>query len=182
LLPPLADDVEESVEVLTDLMGTLGAGMPIERNPAKRLAAAVGDRFPVVWGAEGIGSVAAARWRTQFNENAKVPSFSSALPELDHNEVVGWSPGSGAGFFLVALRHDGERADAALRFPISIEIAESAGMRAEEVRAVGRAPLTRMMSLLATGDFTSIYLGLLRDEDPTPIDAIVRLKRALAGG
>jgi glucose/mannose-6-phosphate isomerase len=182
LLPPLADDVEEALQVLTELVGTLDATEPSDRNPAKRLASAIGDRFPVVWGVEGIGSVAAARWRTQFHENAKVPSFSSALPELDHNEVVGWAPGTGADFFLVGLRHDGEPADAAMRFPLSLEVAEAAGMRSEQVRAVGRAPLARLMSLLAMGDFTSVYLGVLRGEDPTPIEAIARLKRALAGG
>ena len=182
LLPPLEPDVEETLDILTELVETLRGETPSERNPAKRLATAIGDRIPVIWGAEGIGCVAAARWRTQFNENAKVPSFSSALPELDHNEVVGWSAGSGGAFALVALRHDGEHPDVAFRFPASIEMADAAGMRAEEVQAAGRSQLARLMSLLATGDFTSVYLGLLRGVDPTPIEAIVRLKRALAGG
>ena len=67
----------------------------------------------------GIGSVDATRWKSQLNENAKVPSFASALPELDHNEVEGWSSGSGAGFALIALRHPGEDGDVAARFPLS---------------------------------------------------------------
>ncbi|MFL5735874.1 MAG: bifunctional phosphoglucose/phosphomannose isomerase [Actinomycetota bacterium] len=182
ILPPLHADVEETLEVLVEVVERIRAGTPSQDNPAKRLAASIGDRMPVMWGAEGLGSVAAARWRTQFNENAKVPSFSSALPELDHNEVVGWAPGSGAAFALVALRHDGEHPDVALRFAASIEIAESAGAHAEEVAAAGRSPLAQLMSLLAMGDFTSVYSGLLRGVDPTPIEAIVRLKAALDGG
>jgi glucose/mannose-6-phosphate isomerase len=182
ILPPLRSDVEETLEVLSEVVNRIRAATPSDANPAKRLAASIGERMPLLWGAEGLGSVAAARWRTQFNENAKVPSFSSALPELDHNEVVGWAPGSGAGFALVALRHDGEHPDIALRFPASIQIAEAAGVRAEEVRAAGRSALAQLMSLLAMGDFTSVYSGLLRGVDPTPIEAIVRLKAALAGG
>jgi glucose/mannose-6-phosphate isomerase len=182
LLPPLEADVEEATGMLTELVATLVASSPVERNPAKRLAQSIGERTPLIWGAEGIGAVAGARWRTQFNENAKGPALSSALPELDHNEVVGWSAGSGASFFLVALRHEGEHPDVAIRFPVSIEMAEEAGMRAEQVQAVGHSTLARLMSLLATGDFTSIYSGLVRGVDPTPIDAIVRLKRALAEG
>ena len=182
LLPPLRSDVDETLEVLGEVVERIRAATPSDANPAKRLAASIGDRIPVIWGAEGLGAVAAARWRTQFNENAKVPSFSSALPELDHNEVVGWAPGSGAAYALVALRHDGEHPDVAFRFPASIEIAEAAGVRAEEVRAAGRSALAQLMSLLAMGDFTSVYSGLLRGVDPTPIEAIVRLKAALAGG
>jgi len=182
ILPPLRPDVEETIEVLGEVVERIRAAKPSDANPAKRLAASIGERMPLVWGAEGLGSVAAARWRTQFNENAKVPSFSSALPELDHNEVVGWAPASGATFSLVALRHDGEHPDVSLRFPASIQIAEAAGVRAEEVRAAGRSALAQLMSLLAMGDFTSVYSGLLRGVDPTPIEAIVRLKAALAGG
>jgi glucose/mannose-6-phosphate isomerase len=182
ILPPLRSDVEETLEVLAEVVERIRASTPSDANPAKRLAASIGERMPLVWGAEGLGSVAAARWRTQFNENAKVPSFSSALPELDHNEVVGWAPGSGPAFALVALRHDGEHPDVALRFAASIQIAEAAGVRAEEVRAAGRSALAQLMSLLAMGDFTSVYSGLVRGVDPTPIEAIVRLKAALAGG
>jgi len=134
----------------------------------------------VVWGAEGIGAVAASRWKTQMNENAKVPAFSSSLPELDHNEVVGWSAGTGERFFLVALRHGGEHPDVAARFPPSIEIARAAGVIAEEVRASGRSALARLLSLVVLGDFTSIYLGLLRGFDPRPVEAVDRLKRTLA--
>ena len=53
------------------------------------------SRSRSIWGAEGIGAVAAARWKAQMNENAKVPAWASALPELDHNEVVGWTDGRG---------------------------------------------------------------------------------------
>src|SRR3972149_3902 len=87
-------------------------GEPVASTPAKSLALRIGERVPVIWGAEGIAAVAAARWKTQCNENAKVPAFAAALPELDHNEVVGWSQGRGEGFFLVALRHGGEHPDA----------------------------------------------------------------------
>ena len=52
--------------------------------------------------------MAAARWKTQFNENAKIPAFASSMSELDHNEVVGWTHPHGERFSVIALRHDGE--------------------------------------------------------------------------
>ena len=42
---------------------------------------------PVISGA-GLTTPLAYRWKTQINENAKLPAFSVELPELDHNEIV----------------------------------------------------------------------------------------------
>ena len=97
------------------------------RNQAKELAWRIGERVPVVWGAEGVGAVAATRWKTQFNENAKVPAWSSSLPELDHNEVVAGRGRPATRFMVVALRDEDEHPDVAARFPPSLEIAREAG-------------------------------------------------------
>lgn len=180
VVPTLAADVEETSGELSALAAALGPEVRVPDNPAKRMAIAMGDRFPVIWGAEGIGAAAAARWKTQMNENAKVPAWASAIPELDHNEVVGWSQGVGERFYLVALRHEGEHPDMAERFPMSIEIAQESGLLAGEVRASGRSALARLLTLVMMGDYTSSYLGLWRGVDPTPVDAIARLKASLA--
>ncbi|HZP90671.1 MAG TPA: bifunctional phosphoglucose/phosphomannose isomerase [Actinomycetota bacterium] len=180
LVPSLEQELGDALEALDVLVPTLVPTVPTSVNVAKRLASAIGRRVPVVWGADGIGAVAASRWKTQFNENAKTPAFAAALPELDHNEVVGWSRGSGSRFFVVALRHDEEHPDVAVRFAPSIEIARDSGALVEEVWASGASRLGKLLSLVAVGDFTSAYLGLVRGADPTPIEAIVRLKAALA--
>ena len=165
---------------MRELAGRMGLDHPLGDNPAKELAVRIQGRVPDVWGAEGIGSVAAARWKTQMNENAKLPAFASSLPELDHNEVVGWSADAGHAFVVVALRHAMEHPDVSARFPLSLDIALRAGAMAEEVWAVGPSPLSQLLSLVLAGDFASAYLAVLRKIDPTPVDAIEALKRALA--
>jgi glucose/mannose-6-phosphate isomerase len=180
LLPALGAEVAAATGELDAVVETLVGSVPVAVNEAKRVAVAIGSRFPVVWGEDGIASAAAARWKTQMNENAKVPATSSALPELDHNEVVGWAERTGERFAVVALRHEGERDDDAARFAPSLEIASDAGARTEEVWARGSSALSRLLSLVAIGDHASIYLAMVRGVDPTPIDAIVRLKQALA--
>ena len=182
LLPDAADDVEEAVAELATLASKLGPSMPAHENLAKELAHRLGDRFPVTWGAEGIGAVAAARWKTQFNENAKIPAFASSMSELDHNEVVGWVPPHGERFSVIALRHDGEDRDIAARFPLSLDIARDAGASFEEFRAAGRSGIAQLFSLIVLGDFASVYHALLHGVDPTPVAAIDRLKAALAAG
>jgi glucose/mannose-6-phosphate isomerase len=176
----LRPDLDEADDALGRIVAASGPDVPPAANPAKSLALRMGERVPVIWGAEGIGAVAAARWKAQWNENAKLPAFAAALPELDHNEVVGWSAGQGRPFVLVALRHDGEHPDVASRFPLSMDIARSSGMQVEEVRASGGSPLCRLLELVLLGDLASTYVAIARGVDPSPIEAIARLKRSLA--
>jgi glucose/mannose-6-phosphate isomerase len=179
LVPAVSPDLQDAVAELEGEIARCGPDTPTSSNPAKALASRIGDRVPVIWAAEGIGAVAASRWKTQFNENAKVPAFWAALPELDHNEVVGWSGGRGHEFFLVVLRHGGEHPDVEARFPLSIDIARSSGMNVEEVSATGLSALARLLALALRGDLVSTYLAFARGVDPSPVDAIVRIKRAL---
>jgi glucose/mannose-6-phosphate isomerase len=181
ILPPLASDVDEAVAEVTAVIGAMGPDVPTEENPAKTLATRIGDRCPVIWGADGIGSVAAARWKTQMNENGKLPAFWSSMSELDHNEVVGWTAPYGGRFLVVGLRHDGEHPQLPPRFPLSYDIVRAAGGEVEEVQARGTSALARLMSLIMVGDLTSVYLAIGRGVDPTPVPVIERLKAALAG-
>jgi glucose/mannose-6-phosphate isomerase len=181
LLPPLADDLDETEAELLELAGQLGPDVPTAANAAKQIASWIEGRVPVAWGAEGIGAVAALRWKTQLNENGKVPAWWSSMSELDHNEVVGWVPPYGEAHAVVALRHDGEDPALDTRFTLSAAIAADAGAAIREVRARGTSALARLFTLIMIGDFASCYVGLAGDHDPTPVDAIVRLKAALGG-
>ena len=136
--------------------------------------------MPVVWGAEGIGALAAMRWKTQFNENGKVPAWHSSMSELDHNEVVGWVEPYGAHHAVIALRHDDEHEEIAARFPLSAEIVRDAGAEVREIDVRGGPALRRLFSLIAIGDHASCYVALRRGIDPTPVEAIGKLKAALA--
>ncbi len=113
----------------------------------------------MIWGADGVGSAAASRWKTQMNENGKVPAWAASLPELDHNEVVGWSGRRGDGSFVVALRHEGEHPDVAARFPLSLEIAREAGAVTEEVWATGRNRARALLFLRDHGRLRQLLRG-----------------------
>jgi glucose/mannose-6-phosphate isomerase len=179
LLPTLADEVAEAADEVERLLLALGPDVPRDRNPAKELAWQLGDRQPVIWGAEGYASTAASRWRTQFNENAKIPAWSSAMPEIDHNEIEGWADRGGESSFVIALRHQGEHPDVALRFEPTLGSVRASGAVTDEVWAAGPTDLARFLSLIAMGDMTSTYHALGRGVDPTPMDAITRLKAFL---
>jgi glucose/mannose-6-phosphate isomerase len=180
LLPSLEADVRETVSSVEGLASGMGPETPTSDNPAKELASWLGDRVPVIWGAEGIGAVAAMRWKTQCNENGKVPAWHASMSELDHNEVVGWVQPFGTHHAVVALRSDHEHREYGERFPLSEDIARDAGAAVREVAIRGRGPLATLLSLITIGDFTTCYIGLRHGADPTPVVAIQRLKAALA--
>jgi glucose/mannose-6-phosphate isomerase len=179
VLPPLGDQVLAAADALDAEASALGPAAPTDANPAKQAALRLLDRLPVAWGSGQLGAVAAARLRTQCNENAKVPVVSSALPEANHNDVMGLEGGPGPWRALVLLRdeageheRDGRRIAAALE---ALEVADPV------VRLAGEGPdLVRLARLTAFTDFTSVYLAVARGVDPTPIRTIDRVKAALA--
>ena len=74
----------------------LGQAFEAVEARARKIAAEIGDATPVIYGSDVTAPVA-YRWKTQVNENAKMPAFSATLPEADHNEIEGWS-GADGGF------------------------------------------------------------------------------------
>jgi len=181
VVEPLADQVRAAADTLDAEAEALGPTVPTAVNPAKQAALRLVGKLPVAWGSGQLGAVAATRLRTQCNENAKVIATSAAVPESNHNDVMGLEGGLGPGRELVLLRdRAGEHERDARRI---IAACEALGVSAPILRAAGEgAPLVRLARLLAFVDFTSVYLGLAMGVDPTPIDTIGRIKAALANG
>lgn len=171
-------EVEASGAALHRLAQELGPD--VQRNEAKELAEWVGERIPVIWGSEGVSAAAAWRWKTAFNENAEVPAFASALPELDHHEVVGWTAKRGEGFCLLILREPGEHERVQARLDATLEEVADSGLEWREVQARGDTPLARCLSLAMVGDVASAYHALARGIDPASMDALVRIKDRLS--
>jgi glucose/mannose-6-phosphate isomerase len=148
----------------------------------KQLARGLLGTIPQIAGA-GLTAPIAYRWKTQLNENAKIPAHSADLPELDHNEVAGWAGAEELGRFSAIFLDD---SDLHPRIRQRIELTRGLiGANAAasfRVESRGETRLERLVSLVLLGDLVSLYLAVLRGIDPTPVDAIERLKGALIGG
>ena len=57
-------------------------------NPGKSLALDLVGALPMVWGTSVLSGVAAQRFASQLNENAKYPAIAGVLPEAAHNQVA----------------------------------------------------------------------------------------------
>lgn len=171
--------LEEAAEIVEDIVrdGT-GSGA----READKIAAAIEGRVAIIYGATGITGVAARRWKTQLNENAKWPAFWSELPELDHNEIVGWAGELTRDVTaLVWLRDEAEGKRLALRAELTRDLIESETSFAGEVWSRGSGALARLLSLVSIGDLASIALAERRGVDPVPVERIEDLKHRLRG-
>ena len=122
-----------------------------ESNPARDLARRIGREIPIVYGGGGVGGAAALRWKNQFNENAKVPSFWNQLPELCHNELCGWGQHGDVTrqvFRLINLRHDFEHPQIMRRFELVNEMVDEVVSEIEEIRAEGEGALAQLFDLV----------------------------------
>lgn len=183
LTPDFEADVDELLRLLDNKQLEWGSISHSEDNAAKQLAKKLFGKVPLIYGSDGIGGLAALRWKCQFNENSKVPAFWNQLPELNHNEITGWEEMAEIGreFYLVTLRDDGEHPQIAKRFAATGELLAGRFAGASEFKSDGRSKMARFFSLLYLGDFVSVYLALLNGVDPTPVDRIQALKAKLAG-
>jgi glucose/mannose-6-phosphate isomerase len=181
VVEPISEQVRAAADALDDEAGLLSPGVPTESNPAKQAALRLLGKLPVIWGTGQLGAVAATRLRTQCNENAKITATSAPFPESNHNDVMGLEGGLGPGRELVLLRdRSGEHERDARRL---IAACEALDVDSPILRNAGSGlPLVRLARLMAYVDHLSVYLGLARGVDPTPIDTIFRLKAALATG
>lgn len=174
--PALAAEVEAAVAPLRELGERLGPDAA-DDSPAKSLARSLSGRVPTIYGAGPIAACA-RRWQTQLNENAEVDARWSELPEADHNEICAFADG-GSGRAAVFLEDPGAPDLVRRRIELTAELARDSGLEVARVGAVGDSPFARVMSLVLFGDLVSIYLATLRGVDPTPVEAIDRLKREL---
>jgi len=177
--PRLTSEIDVAASHTKQLVDEWGPDAP-EDSLAKVVARGLFGTTPVIAGA-GLTAPIAYRWKTQINENAKQPCFTNELPELDHNEIVGWEGAQDVGRFSAVFLDD---SDAHPRVKERMDITERliAGNAHASFRLEtrGQTAIERVVSLVLLGDLVSIYLAVLRGVDPGPVKVIDELKAALA--
>ncbi|HME80557.1 MAG TPA: bifunctional phosphoglucose/phosphomannose isomerase [Candidatus Eremiobacteraceae bacterium] len=186
----LLADLDEMVAILERVRDECAPDVVQADNRAKQLAMQWRGCIPVIYGSQGERGVVAYRWKTQINENAKAFAASGVLPEIDHNEIVGWSGHDGPRrpaqerpereLAVVFLRDDREPDRIRRRAALTKTIVEKRAACVAEMWCSGESRLARAMSLVYLGDFASCYLAYAYGEDPTPVVVIDWLKSELA--
>jgi glucose/mannose-6-phosphate isomerase len=150
--------------------------------PAEEVARLIGRTIPLVYGSAGLCAVAARRWKTQVNLNAKTPAFCGVQPEICHNELAGWGQHGDVTrqvLSLVTLRHAGEHPQVARGFDLVIGAVDEVMANVIPVWAEGDDELSRFFDLALFGDFVSLYLAGREGTDPGPVPALTEVEAAL---
>lgn len=174
--------ITETISLLKDLSIEMGPERETSNNHAKQLALWLYKKMPVIYGSSEQTGLVALRWRNQFNENSKTFAISNVLPELNHNELVGWETlvDLTRSFHVMILEDKDDHVRVKKRIKITKEIIKEKVGAIEEINSRGNSLLTRLFSLISLGDFVSTYLAILYDVDPTPVKVIDYLKTELA--
>lgn len=177
--PRLAAEIDVAAAHLGSLVEEWGPD-GADDSLAKTLARALHASVPVIVGS-GLTAPIAYRWKTQMNENAKLPAFAHELPEADHNEIVGWSGADDLGSFSAVFLTDCDtHPRTKVRLELTEELVAPHATSTHVVATLGETALERVMSLVLLGDLVSLYAAVLRGLDPSPVPTIESLKSALA--
>jgi len=175
-------EIEETISMAYDFIKTNNKTVPEKENVSKQIANTIFKTIPQVYG-WGIYTPIAKRWCTQFNENSKIIARYDIAPECNHNDLVGWSmnPESSKKFTCILFRdEENETIYIAKRLNFMKDLFKDTAANVIEIQVKGKKKLAKMMYAMCLGDFVSCYLAVLRNIDPTPVDVIVELKKALA--
>lgn len=153
-----------------------------EDNEALNLAEELNDTLPIFYSDATMMEPVNLRWRGQFAENAKTLAYGNTLPEMNHNEIVGWERivHLTGRLSVVMLEDEEDNPRVKRRMEIVEELVEDQTASLHVLKTRGETRLTRMFSLIQLADWTSFYLAIINNVDPTPIAKIDLLKSKLA--
>jgi len=155
---------------------------PYDKNLAKKAAIQIFGTVPVIY-AHGPYRSVGLRFKTQVNENCKLPARSDFFPELNHNEIMGWEASLRIlkHYTLALLRSTDEPEEVQIRIEaLKRKFFEKKAKSVLEIWAEGDNLLSRMFHLLFTADMISLYLAVLHGRDPIASETFKLLKYEVA--
>jgi glucose/mannose-6-phosphate isomerase len=181
ITPSIDDELEEAIQVLERETKANAPDVPTKNNRAKQLATELMDTIPVIYGFRQYNSIA-QRMKAQFNENSKLHSKYDVFPELNHNETVGYEAPESLTkkMSIILIRDPQEPPEIRNRIETTTKLVFDRANKVLEVVAEGKGKLAKMFSVMCLGDFASVYLAILQNKDPTPVNIIDRVKSELA--
>ncbi|MCX8189940.1 MAG: bifunctional phosphoglucose/phosphomannose isomerase [Candidatus Diapherotrites archaeon] len=144
----------------------------------KKIAKSIYKKIPVLYASDCYSSLV---WRIhgQLAENSGIFSHCNVLPEMNHNEIVGFRYYERQLAFLF-FRDYCESDKMKKRFEFTRKIV-SKNSKVLDIGLKGKTIVERLFYGIMIGDFASYYLALHNKKDPSENENITKLKRILAG-
>jgi len=177
----LISDQAKVVENIISIWKQKGIEYSKEGNFAYTFAESLMGFIPVIYSVADFTNAVGYRIKCQFNENSKLHAFHNEIPEMNHNEIIGWESYQEKVFHskIINIIDDSYHPQIQKRFDILKNIFSKSGVETISLRSNEKLFKVRLLDLIYLGDWVSYYLGVLRGYDPSEIDNIYILKDRL---
>lgn len=145
---------------------------------AMKIAEKMLNTMPVIYSVSGNEGVA-VRFRQQVNENSKVLCWHHVIPEMNHNELVGWKNQSG-NYSVIIFRNQEDYSRSVERIEINKKVISESCKNIIEIAAKGNSRIERVLYHIHLGDWISVCIAELRNIDAMEVKVIDFLKNELA--
>jgi glucose/mannose-6-phosphate isomerase len=151
-------------------------------NPAYRLSKNIYKTLPVIYGENESLAILAVRWKGQLNENAKMLAYYNELPEMNHNEIVGWQNNYNLmnKISIIWLKDKSDHPRTTIRQSSTKKIINNLASGHQIVKVEGSTKVERYLNMIHLGDWVSFWCAILHETDPTPVNKIDKLKELLS--
>jgi glucose/mannose-6-phosphate isomerase len=177
-LIPVQDEI---VHKIKSLWKKKGKDYALSKNLVVRIAEELVGFIPIIYSSNKFEAIG-YRLKCQFNENSKLHAFNNVIPELNHNEIIGWETFREKQFNakILAILDDDYHPQIQKRFKITRALAQRNKVDVITLSSSEKLMKVRIMDLIYMGDWITYYLSILRGFDPSEIDYIIELKQSLA--
>lgn len=157
-------------------------GTESKDNPTYALAQRIYKTIPVIYAESDATATLAVRWKGQLSENSKMLAYHNELPEMNHNEIVGWenNPDLIRKNSVIWLRDQSDHPRTAIRQESTRKIIGNLAGNHEIVSVEGNSTVERYLHMIHFGDWVSFWCAILHGTNPTPVKKIDLLKGILA--
>jgi len=171
---------ESKAKKIIDLWQKRGEEYSLENNSASKIAQQLVGFIPVIYSSEFLSSTG-YRLKCQLNENSKLHAFHNTLPEMNHNEIIGWESYKEKQFhtkviYLIDKEYHPQNKK---RFETLKEMLAEQNIEVLTISSDEENKKVRIMDLIFLVDWISFYMSVLRGFDPSEIDFIHRMKQRL---
>lgn len=169
---------DKKTEILQIAEKKLKGHLEANEQWGKELAKKLVGKTPVIYASPKFKAVAMV-WKIVINENAKTPAFFNFFPELNHNEMIGYTNPQGK-FITIMLKDLDNDSRHLARYQATADLIKQSGVESEIITMDGESVFEKMFLSVQLACFTSYYLALEYNQDPTPVHMVEELKKILA--
>ena len=145
----------------------------------KVLAERIKGEIPVIYASPRHKELARI-WKIKFNENSKVPAFFNYIPELNHNEIEGFSKEKNKDekLHILIIKDEEENQRILKRIDLTFKILRRK-TKVDIIEIEKGNLFFKIFSNIILSDWVSYWLAIKNQTDPTPVETIEEFKRQL---